>query len=285
MLGHKLVQVLGPRFDAFSTIRGVFSDIECLGIFDRSRTIEKIDATKFDSVRRALESTQPDVVINATGLVKQLPLSKDIVQTLLVNSIFPHLLAEVARELGFRLITVSTDCVFSGSKGNYSESDLPDATDLYGRSKQLGELTEPKCLTLRTSMIGREIGSSHGLIEWLLSKKGKVKGYTNAIFSGFPTLILAELMADIVEHHPDLEGLYHFSSDPIRKFELLMLIKERLGLEIEIEEFSDFRIDRSLDSSRFRKATGFQPLPWNRMVDRMFSDPMRYEDLRRIAHI
>ena len=278
MLGHKVVQVLSRRFDVTCTIRSSFASVEHLGIFARESTIEGIDVEDIRSVANAIEYSKPDVVINCVGVIKQLPTSKDVVKTLTINSIFPHRLAKFAEEFGFRLITISTDCVFAGTKGNYSEDDPADALDLYGRSKQLGEVCDDRNLTMRTSIIGREIGSSHSLIDWFLSQGGPVKGYVNAIYSGFPTVILSELIATIISEYPDLKGLYHVSSEPINKFDLLMLVKNRLGLDIEIEKFTDFTIDRSLDSTKFRAATGFAPLPWPEMVDRMFSDPTPYDD-------
>jgi dTDP-4-dehydrorhamnose reductase len=285
MLGHKLVQVLGDRFDTYYTIRGKFAEVEHYGFFERERTLERVDANEFSSVRSAVESIRPDVVLNAIGIIKQLPSSKNVVQTLTINSIFPHLVADLAQELGFRFITLSTDCVFSGSKGNYSENDIPDATDLYGRSKQFGEVTGTNCLTIRTSIIGRELGTTHSLIEWFLSQNGSVNGYSNAIYSGFPTIVLADLLGNIIEEQPDLTGLYHLSSDPISKFALLELVKKRIGLNIAIVGAPEFRVDRSLDSSTFRSLTGFSPLPWAEMVDRMFDDPAPYDEWRKPASI
>lgn len=281
MLGHKVVQTLSPRFDVASTIRGSFATIEHLGIIERNSVIENVAVENFATVEAAIERAKPDVVINCVGVIKQLPTSKDIVKTLTINSIFPQLLSSLAQQTGFRLITISTDCVFAGTKGNYTEGDPPDALDLYGRSKQFGEAVDGRSLTVRTSIIGREIGTAHSLIEWFLSQTGVVNGYVNAIYSGFPTLILAELLATIISNHPDLKGLYHVSSEPINKFDLLMLVKERLDLDIKIDEFAGFSIDRSLDSSRFREATGFAPLPWPEMVDRMFSDTTPYDDWRK----
>ncbi len=182
-----------------------------------------------ESIRRAVETVRPDVVINAIGIIKQLPDSKNVITTLTVNSIFPHRLAELGRELGFRLISVSTDCVFSGSGGNYSERDIPDAVDLYGKSKNLGEVVADNCLTLRTSIIGHEIGSAHSLVDWFLSnRKGKVKGYVNAIYSGFPTVVFAGIIDNLIRDNPELSGLYHVSSDPINKYDLLNLINARV---------------------------------------------------------
>lgn len=278
MLGHKVFQTLSPRFDIATTIRGSFETVEPLGIFDRGSVIENVDVENIATVAAAIEASSPDVVINCVGVIKQLPTSKDVVKTLTINSIFPHQLAALSEQFNFRLITVSTDCVFAGTKGNYTEDDPADALDLYGRSKQLGEVIDGRNLTIRTSIIGREIGTSHSLVEWFLSQEGSAKGFVNAIYSGFPTAILSEIIAKILSEHPDLSGLYHVSSEPINKFDLLTLVKGRLGLDIEIERFEDFSIDRSLDSTRFRAATGFKPLPWREMVDRMFSDPTPYDD-------
>ena len=278
MLGHKVVQILSPRFNVHCTIRGSFASIEPLGIFARDSTIENVNVEDIEAVAGAIRSCKPDVVINCVGVIKQLPTSKDVIKTLSINAIFPHQLAALSEQLGFRMITVSTDCVFAGTKGNYKEDDPADALDLYGRSKQLGEVIDDRNLTIRTSIIGREIGTAHSLIDWFLSQKGYVKGFVNAIYSGFPTVVLSELIADIILNHHDLVGLYHVSSEPINKYDLLVLVKERLGLDILIERFTDFSIDRSLDSTRFRTATGFEPLPWQEMVDRMFSDPTPYEN-------
>ena len=218
------------------------------------------------------------MVINAVGIIKQLPSSKDIKQSLLINSIFPHNLAELTRKYELRLITVSTDCVFSGKKGNYNEEDIPDATDVYGKSKNLGEVVSENCLTLRTSIIGREIFTRNSLVEWFLSNNDKtVKGYKNAVFSGFPTIILADIFADLILNHEKLQGLYHLSSEPINKFDLLSLLKGAFGVEVEIEPFQDFYIDRSLDSSKFRQSTGFLPLKWTEMIQIMAEDQTAYQ--------
>jgi dTDP-4-dehydrorhamnose reductase len=176
------------------TIRGEFGSVEPLGIFKPSSVVENVNVEEFSTVENAIALTKPEVVINCVGVIKQLPTSKDVVKTLSINSIFPHQLASLSEKAGFRLITISTDCVFAGSKGNYTENDPADALDLYGRSKQLGEVVGARCLTLRTSIIGREIGTSHSLIEWFLSQTGTVNGYVNAIYSGFPTVILAEIL-------------------------------------------------------------------------------------------
>jgi dTDP-4-dehydrorhamnose reductase len=281
MLGHKLVQAWKSKFDVWVTLKSDFKNYEKYGFYEQTKTLTGIDAENFASVLEALEKAQPDIIFNAVGVIKQLPSSKDVVKTLTVNSIFPHRLSEAAAKFNARLINISTDCVFDGARGNYNEEDLSNATDLYGKSKNLGEVTGENCLTLRTSIIGRELNTAHSLVEWFLSHRGKkVKGYLNAIYTGFPTVVMAGIIGNLIEHHEDLSGLYHISSEPINKYDLLKLINEAYDADIEIEPFDDFRIDRSLDSTKIRKLTGFQPASWEEMIREMANDPTPYEKWR-----
>lgn len=280
MLGHKLVQVFRDRVDTYYTIRGTYQELEKFSIFPAHGVVEEIDAMDFKTVRSAIEQARPTVVINAVGIIKQKPTSKNVTDVLTLNSILPNQLASLADEIGFRLITISTDCVFSGSKGMYTETDHPDACDLYGQSKRWGEVDSRACLTLRTSMIGRELKGHHSLVDWFLSQQGSVYGFANAIYSGFPTLVLAETILKIIQDHPELNGVLHVSSDPINKYELLRLINQETGSKVHIEKDTDFRIDRSLDSTRFRQATGFVPTPWPKMIARMISDSTPYDSWR-----
>jgi dTDP-4-dehydrorhamnose reductase len=281
MLGHKLWQVFQARFDTWVTVRSSYSFYARYGLFDPERMISSVDVFAFDTVIRAMAAVRPDVVINAIGVIKQLPAAKDPIISLTVNSMFPHRLAVLCQAAHVRLIHISTDCVFSGGKGMYTENEVSDAEDLYGRSKFLGEVSGPNCLTLRTSIIGRELGTTSGLVEWFLSSRnGRVQGYSRAIYSGFPTLALAQIIVDLLEQHPDLSGLYHVSSEPIDKYNLLCLLRETYQVPIEIDPFPGVCIDRSLDSSRFQAATNFAPLPWLEMVQAMVEDPTPYDEWR-----
>jgi dTDP-4-dehydrorhamnose reductase len=281
MLGHKLLQVLSPSFPTFATIRGELGEVGRYRIFNRENTVENVDIEKFETVRDAMRQLRPSVVINAAGVIKQLPSSKNVVKTLEINSIFPHRLAELGRELNFRLITISTDCVFDGRRGHYSEDDVPDALDLYGQSKHLGEPNADNCLTLRTSIIGRELETAHSLVEWFLSNRGKqVDGYSNAIYSGFPTVVFARIIADLIERHPELSGLYHVSSEPISKFHLLRVINTEMDVRAKIVKNDDLKIDRSLNSDRFRARTGFTLQDWPEMIRQMAEDASRYYQWR-----
>ena len=278
MLGHKLVQILGQKFDVWTTVRADLESYKKYPIYRYEKTIEDVNVENIISVERAIEKIKPEVVINATGVIKQISSAQSVIKVLSINSIFPNQLVELAGKFQFRLITISTDCVFSGTKGNYSETDIPDAQDLYGKSKQFGEIIGDNCLTLRTSIIGRELKTSHSLVEWFLSNRGgRVKGFKNAIFSGFPTVVLADIISNLIENFSEIQGLYHVSSEPISKFDLLNLIKQIYKVEIEIEPFEDFKIDRSLDSTKFRDITGFKPMDWQYMIRKMFEDNGLYE--------
>ena len=273
MLGHKLWQKMRKDSDVYATVRRSPETLEAHGLFDANRLRGGVDACQFDSVTRAVADIRPDVVVNCIGIIKQQADAYDPVYALTVNSIFPHKLKNLCNVLGARLIQLSTDCVFSGKKGNYTEDDESDATDLYGRSKFLGEVSDEGCLTIRTSIIGPELSTKYGLLEWFRSNEGgKVKGYTNAIFSGFPTVVLWDIIGRIIADHTDLSGVWHVSSDPISKHDLITLIKSTYGFHIDIEPDGVFSADRSLDSVRFRKRTGMKMPAWPDMVAVMAED-------------
>lgn len=278
MLGHKLVQCWANKFDVRSTIRTDYTKYRQFEFFDVTRIVENVEAENLQIIEKTINEIRPNVIVNAVGIIKQLPSAKNVVKTLQINSIFPHQLAELGEKYGARLITISTDCVFSGTKGNYTEADIPDAQDLYGKSKGLGEVTGENRLTLRTSIIGRELNGAHSLVEWFLSNQGEtVKGYVNAIYTGFPTVVFADIIADLIENHPNLSGLYQVSSEPINKYELLKIIRDAYQADIRIEPFEEFVIDRSLDSTKFRDAVGFKPLEWHEMIEIMAADNAIYK--------
>jgi dTDP-4-dehydrorhamnose reductase len=282
MLGHKLRQILSPRFETFATYRRTPSARDSVGVIDAARSIAGVHAESFDSVVGAVAVARPDVVINCIGIVKQSDEAKDPIRSITINALFPHRLAGLCRASGARMIHISTDCVFDGARGGYRESDPPSATDLYGRTKLLGEVDAEGCLTLRTSIIGRELAGSHGLVEWFLSQEGShVRGYRNAIFSGLTTNALAEVIAVLVERQRDLQGLWQVASQPISKHDLLTLLKGAYDLDVEIEPYDEFHCDRSLDGSRFAAATGIEIPEWSAMVAAMADDSTPYEEIRR----
>ncbi len=280
MLGHKLVQVLGEAAEVVATVRASRAPAP----LDAERTLTGVSAEDFDTVVRAVAASRPDVVVNAIGIVKQAAAAKDPLPSLTVNALFPHRLAALCAASGSRLVHVSTDCVFSGTTGGYTEADPPDPPDLYGRSKLLGEVAGPGALTLRTSIVGRELAGASGLVEWFLAQRDRARGFTRAVFSGLTTLALSEVVAAIVTDHPDLDGLWHVAAAPIDKHTLLTLVRDAYGLPIELEPVAEPAIDRSLDATRFRTATGLEAPSWPDMIERMVADPTPYEALRGSAH-
>jgi len=280
MLGHKLVQTLQSRFEIWTTIRSAADAYERAAICDRARVLTGVDAHRFDTLVSAFEAARPAAVVNCIGIIKQLKAAKDPIESLTINALFPHRLAGLCRAAGARLIHISTDCVFAGTRGSYRESDAPDATDLYGRSKLLGEVGAP-ALTLRTSIIGREMHGSTGLLEWFLSRAGgSADGYTHARFSGVTTTQLASTVGDVIERHPNLSGLYHVAGPPISKHDLLVMIRDAFGLRVDIRPRPEPAVDRSLDGSRFTAETGIAVPDWAAMVRALAADSTPYEEWR-----
>lgn len=273
MLGHRLLRDLSQHYPTWAAVRGPTDALAALPGVDPARLLGGVDALRFESVVRAVAAARPEVVINCVGLIKQRADARDPLLAIDVNARFPHQLAALCAAAGARLIHISTDCVFDGQRGLYRESDPVTAQDLYGRTKALGEVTDqPHALTLRTSLVGRELGTRYGLLEWFLAQPGPVKGYTRAVFSGFPTGEVSAILRDYVLPRPDLHGLYHLASEPISKYDLLCLFSAACGRGVEIVPDAQVAVDRSLDGSRFRAATGFAPKPWAEMVKTAVSD-------------
>ncbi|MBW9333447.1 SDR family oxidoreductase [Herbaspirillum sp. RU 5E] len=271
MLGNAMFRLLSdvPEFDVTGALRAA-SGVKNFDQNLREKLVAGIDVENPDSLARLFAQTAPDVVINCVGLVKQLADADDPLAAIPINALLPHRLARLCEIAGARLVHVSTDCVFAGDRGNYRESDFADATDLYGRSKYLGEVRErDNAITLRTSIIGRELNSAHGLIDWFLAQQGSVRGFRRAIFSGLPTVELARVVRDYVIPRPELHGLYHVASAPISKLDLLHLVAAQYGKETSIVADDQLVLDRSLDASRFAAATGYVAEPWPELVKKM----------------
>lgn len=270
MLGNAMIRVLSEKADwqIYGTIRS-----ESSKRFFRAdiaeRLLSGVDVEQHDSLLQAFIQTHPDIVINCVGLIKQLANAEDPLQAIPINALLPHRLARLCDLAGARLVHMSTDCVFAGDSGNYHESDSSDAKDLYGRSKFLGEVAYPHAVTLRTSIIGHELQSAHGLVDWFLSQQERCNGYTKAIFSGLPTVVLAQIIRDVVIPRADLSGVYHVAAQPVSKYELLKLIADVYGKKIEIVPSDSLVIDRSLNAERFREAAGYTAPGWPELVKLM----------------
>tara|TARA_Y100001968_G_scaffold100812_1_gene90742 strand:- start:16078 stop:16959 length:882 start_codon:yes stop_codon:yes gene_type:complete len=271
MLGHTIFKYFSIK-DAFVTL-GTYRKSQQVKLFPevlkkRLQLIPDISDEIF--LKEAINDFHPDIVINCVGIVKQLSTIYTPVDFININSLFPHKLSLLCQATNTKLIHFSTDCVFSGDKGMYKESDVPDARDIYGRSKLLGEVSNEDAITIRTSIIGHELLTSHSLINWFLNEKKSIKGYKKAIFSGLPTTEIAQILETYIIYNSSLKGLYHLSSDPINKFDLLSLVAKTYKKEITIEPDSSVKINRSLDSSVFRKQTGFKPKSWVDLIQEMY---------------
>ena len=270
MLGNALFRYFDERTNTrtYGLLRNKKKILNFFNNFNSEKIIEK-EFLDLDNLDQILSDLSPNIIFNCIGIVKQNPLSNDPLSSIRVNSIFPHLLNKLSLKLKFRLIHFSTDCVFSGLQGNYLETDFADANDIYGRSKFLGEISNNGNITIRTSFIGKELGTNRALLNWFLSQKGKIKGYKNAIYSGLTTLEVARVLDKYVIPNPDLKGLYHLSAENIDKYSLLSLLNQVYKKDLFIEEDLNIRIDRSLNSNKFRKETGYKPLKWNKAIQEM----------------
>lgn len=270
MLGNAVLRVFAadPKFEVFGSSRS-------RALLDRlpqglgERVLSGYDVESPDALNRLFAATRPKLVINCIGLVKQLSAANEVLDAVPLNTLLPHRLAMVTQACGARLIQVSTDCVFSGKQGGYVETDFADADDVYGRSKFLGEVDYPHAITLRTSIIGHELDGGRSLIGWFLSQRGPVTGFTRAVFSGLPTVELAKVIKDFVVPRPELRGLYHVSAAAIDKCSLLRLVASIYGRDDPVQPSDQPVIDRSLDSTRFRRATGYEPPGWPELVKSM----------------
>lgn len=267
MLGHEAIRVLAPDFEVWGACRNP-QDLPDLGV-PAGRILGGLDATRGDSAYALLERVRPAFVLNAAGIVKQLKAAKASIPSISVNSLWPHVLADACAAHGARMVHVSTDCVFSGARGRYLEGDVPDALDLYGRSKLLGEVTDQDhVITLRTSIIGWQLGEPTGLVAWFAAHRNEhLKGFTKAVFSGLTTHSLTEVMRDTILPDEVLSGLWHVSAEPIDKHTLLTQLAHHLDWDVGIAPVDEPVIDRSLDSTRFRERTGWVPPSWDDMLE------------------
>jgi len=281
-LGHKLWQRLPERFpETFVSIRKPKAYYKKCRLFDGPNVIESLDLRDFAKLAAVLKEVRPSVIINCAGVTLRSGESEDKFSNIAVNSLLPHVLAGWCAENNARLIHFSTVCVFDGSLGNYDEENPPDARDLYGMTKALGDVQNSCALTIRSSFIGREIFNGTELLEWFLAQKGKrVSGFAKALFTGLTTNRLAGLVAELIEKFPNLNGLYHVSSETVSKYDLLNLMKEAYKIDVVIDRDDKFECRRNLNGDKFVKATGFNCPSWRRMMQDMAADPTPYEKWR-----
>ena len=280
MLGHKMHDVLSREHDVTSTTRSVLATLptDPAPFFRLGRVVERFEATDLTALDSLLVDVDPAAVINCIGVIKQREAAHDAITSITINALFPHQLVEVCAARGIRVIHFSTDCVFSGERGDYTEDDTSDALDLYGRTKYLGEVSDPGSLTIRSSIIGRELANFRSLLEWFLRQRGEVRGFTRAIYTGLTTVEMARSVDRVLVDHPDLEGLYQVASEKISKYNLLEMVGQHFGLQALVKLWPDetFACDRSLRGDRFVAATGIKVPAWEDMIGELAADGARY---------
>ncbi|MGZ3748340.1 MAG: dTDP-4-dehydrorhamnose reductase family protein [Pseudobdellovibrionaceae bacterium] len=276
MLGHKLMQTISETTDyhVYGTVRTTDSSrINKLPRNKNTTIVGNIDADNLNNLQKLLIETRPVAVVNCIGIVKQLPEGSQPIPSIKINSLLPHQLAEMSQKVGSRFFHFSTDCVYSGTKGFYNESDATDPQDLYGKSKAICEVGGPGCFTIRSSIIGPELDSHLGLFEWFCRQKGKrVKGYRNALYTGFTTAAMSRILIMLIEKFPEMSGVWNVASNPISKYEILCKINKVLNLGITIDEDQSYAMNRTLDGSKFQKATDFIPPSWDEMISQLAQD-------------
>lgn len=266
MAGHMIAEYFESNTDycILKTSRKASDGCIYLDVFDAQR------------INAILVETQPDFVVNCVGLlVKESNDCPD--KAIYVNAYWPHLLSKSAKDFGFKLIHISTDCVFSGAKGNYSESDAKDGKDYYAKSKALGELENDRDLTIRTSIIGPELKDGTGLFHWFMTQKSTVQGYSKVFWTGLTTLELAKVINEAINE--DLVGLYNVvPKTKISKFDLLGIINRIfLNNKLNILEDSTYICDKSLVTERteFR----YNVPDYDQMVEDLFMWMKQHRDL------
>lgn len=269
MLGHELLAGLSRSHDVAVTLRRDLPAYVDHGLFTPANAFAGVDVRDAGRVLEVVAEYRPQVIVNAAGIVKQRADAGRSIPSIEVNSLFPHRLAVIARAADARLIHISTDCVFSGDRGGYRETDVPDPVDLYGRSKLLGEVNERASITLRTSMIGLELANRLSLVEWALAEPGAISGYRNVLYSGLTTMELTRVIDALIEHHPDLHGIWHVASEPISKYDLLDGLFRRIGRDGRVRPEDGLVSDRTMSGEAFEKATGYQVMSWDDMLDEL----------------
>jgi len=282
MLGHKMLQILSRRFD--TVVGFAYEDVskppyDRVELFQGVEMVAGVNAADFQTLEKTLAVVRPDCIVNCIGIIKQRETASAYIPCIELNALLPHKLAAFAQKWGGRVIHFSTDCVFDGNRGGYTEEDFSNAEDLYGKSKFLGEVAGENALTLRTSIIGRELTSHKSLLDWGLSQNGKtVKGFKNVIYSGVTTNQIAEVVAMVIEKFPTLSGLYQVVADPISKHDLLGLIRDAFSLDMKIMPETETVSDRSMKGDKLKAATGYVSPPWPELMANLANDPTPYKE-------
>lgn len=274
MIGHKMYQVISKEFDdVWVLLKKPLDQVHSSEIFKTDKVIESFNLVHFDKLSKVLNNLMPDLIINAAGITIRRGINDNILNSILINSALPHFLDNWVKSNNKRLIHFSTDCVFSGKKGFYSEFSATDAEDTYGKTKGLGEVISSNTITLRGSMIGRELENKTELLEWFLNQnEHSVKGYNKVIYSGITTIRMAKYVLQILNKHPNMNGIYNVSSINISKFELVKLFNQYFNKKCFIIADDSYISNKDLDSTKFYLETGFEKPNWSELIEELASD-------------
>lgn len=273
MIGHIMYAKLKKTCDVYGCLRRSIADYNQFKIFDPNKIFDGVDVNDFKNVETILNQLKPDVILNCIGITLRKKEINDLMACIDINSLFPHKLKAWVQNNGAHLIHFSTDCVFNGKNDFYNELSSPSANDTYGKTKYLGEVIGEHCLTIRGSMIGRELYGKSELLEWALSQSGKtILGYKNVSYSGVTTSTMADLIEKIILSGTLLTGLWHVSSMPISKFDLLVKINNAFNLKMKINEESDHCSKKNLNSDKIKKQLGFVCPSWDEMITQLVTE-------------
>jgi len=280
LIGHKLFEKLPAQFDkVYAVMHRTREELKQFDLFrDNPNVIYNVDVLEFKKLTGILTALQADVVLNCVGITKrkeEINIPSLAIET---NSLYPHKLADWAKENNARVIHFSTDCVFDGSIGDYDEDSPTTGKDAYGLTKAMGEIRYDHCLTIRSSFIGQELLGKSELLEWFLNQKSPtIKGFTKAFYSGVSTIYMCKVVADIIKNYPDISDLHTLARPtPISKYDLLCLAKEAYGSDVEIIPDDSFEIMPTLNGSKLAKKMNLEVPSWKEMMHELASENKNY---------
>lgn len=282
MIGHKIYQIISKNHqDTWVTLRNSLNSYSYSEIYNSTKVVDNIDLVNFKLLLNQLNLINPDVIINACGITIRRGIDALKSNSIILNSALPHFLNEWVVANNKRLIHFSTDCVFTGAKGDYLDNDNKDAYDLYGSTKSMGEVIDSKyAITLRGSMIGSELENKTELFEWFLKQKNKtIKGFNKVIYSGITTTKMAEIVIKLIDQHPNLSGIYNISSKPILKFDLLKLWNDFFDINANIEIDNSYISNKNLISDNFYRKISVEQPNWVELSSQLKIDNLLYNNL------
>ena len=274
MIGSELLRSLklfNKNLEVKATLRNKLNHYDIYLIYNNKDCFFKINVFEIDNIKDLIKLYKPNVIINCVGVTKQKINDFSLDKVKYINSNFPHKLYKLCNKESIRLIHLSTDCVFSGNRGEYKFNDIADAKDIYGQTKKEGEIIHDNSLTIRKSTIGYEMNKPHGLLEWFLCQKNDVLGFKNAIFTGVSTIELSKFISHIICKHQELSGLLHLRGPKIDKYSLLKKIKYFFNLDhINLKVDEKYICDRSLNEDRLLSKLNYSIPCWDTMIKDLY---------------